>query len=196
MLFRSGGKLSLASPMLFACGFLSLFLIGGLTGIMLGAAPFDFQLQDTYFLIGHFHFVLIGGTLFGVFAGIHYWFPKMTGRMLSERLARWQFWLLYVGFLLTFGTMHISGVLGMPRRIYTYDADRGWALLNQLTTLGAIIQVPSFVLFVWNVFASLRYNVISRGHHLRSIWVVRALVLLVVASAAAAIAARLFGGWN
>jgi cytochrome c oxidase subunit 1 len=151
-----GGRISFASPMLFCIGFLSMFLIGGLTGIMLGAAPFDFQLQDTYFLIGHFHFVLIGGTLFGFFAGIHYWFPKMTGRMLSERLARWQFWLLYVGFLLTFGTMHISGVLGMPRRIYTYDADRGWALLNQLTTLGAIIQAPSFVLFVWNVFASLR----------------------------------------
>ena len=151
-----GGRISFASPMLFCIGFLSMFLIGGLTGIMLGAAPFDFQLQDTYFLIGHFHFVLIGGTLFGFFAGIHYWFPKMTGRMLSERLARWQFWLLYVGFILTFGTMHISGVLGMPRRIYTYDADRGWALLNQLTTLGAIIQAPSFVLFVCNVFASLR----------------------------------------
>jgi cytochrome c oxidase subunit 1 len=151
-----GGQISFASPMLFCIGFLSMFLIGGLTGIMLGAAPFDLQLQDTYFLIGHFHFVLIGGTLFGVFAGIHYWFPKMTGRMLSERLARWQFWLLYIGFLATFGTMHATGVLGMPRRIYTYDADRGWTLLNQLTTLGAIIQVPSFALFLWNVSASLR----------------------------------------
>src|SRR5216684_1056365 len=151
-----GGRISFASPMLFCMGFLSMFLIGGLTGIMLSAAPFNFQLTDSYFVIGHFHFVLIGGTLFGVFAGIHYWYPKVTGRMLSERLARWQFWLLYVGFLLTFGTMHISGVLGMPRRIYTYDADRGWALLNQLTTLGAIIQVPSFAIFVYNVFASLR----------------------------------------
>src|SRR6516164_2109079 len=151
-----GGRISFASPMLFCVGFLSMFLIGGLTGIMLGAAPFDYQLQDTYFLIGHFHFVLIGGTLFGVFAGIHYWFPKMTGRMLSERLARWQFWLVYVGFPPTLDTMTVSAVLGMPRRIYTCDADRGWALLNQLTTLGAIIQVPSFVLFVWNVFASLR----------------------------------------
>src|SRR6516162_982331 len=136
----------------------SMFLIGGLTGIMLGAAPFDFQLQDTYFLIGHFHFVLIGGTLLGVFAGLHYWYPKVTGRMLSERLARWQFWLLYVGFLLTFGTMHVSGVLGMPRRIYTYDADRGWALLNQLTTLGALIQVPSFAIFLYNVLWSLRHG--------------------------------------
>ena len=107
-----------------------MFLIGGLTGIMLAAAPFDFQLTDSYFVVGHFHWVLIGGTLFGIFAGIHYWYPKVTGRMLSERLARWQFWLLYVGFILTFGPMHISGMLGMPRRIYTYDADRGWALLE------------------------------------------------------------------
>ena len=117
-----GGRISFASPMLFCLGFLSMFLIGGLTGIMLGVAPFDFQLTDTYFVVGHFHWVLIGGTLFGVFAGIHYWYPKVTGRMLSERLARWQFWLLYVGFILTFGPMHIAGMLGMPRRIYTYDA--------------------------------------------------------------------------
>ena len=151
-----GGRLSFASPMLFCMGFLSMFLIGGLTGIMLGAAPFNFQLTDTYFVVGHFHFVLIGGTLFGVFAGIHYWFPKVTGRMLSERLARWQFWLLYVGFLLTFGPMHISGMIGMPRRIYTYEADRGWEFWNQLTTLGALIQVPSFAIFVYNVIVSLR----------------------------------------
>jgi cytochrome c oxidase subunit 1 len=151
-----GGRIWFASPMLFCMGFLSMFLIGGLTGIMLAAAPFNFQLTDTYFVVGHFHFVLIGGTLFGVFAGLHYWFPKVTGRMLSERLARWQFWLLYIGFILTFGPMHISGMLGMPRRIYTYDADRGWALLNQLTTLGAIIQASSFVIVLFNVFASLR----------------------------------------
>jgi cytochrome c oxidase subunit 1 len=135
-----------------------MFLIGGLTGIMLGAAPFDYQLQDTYFLVGHFHFVLIGGTLFGVMAGIHYWYPKVTGRMLSERLARWQFWLLFIGFILCFGTMHVSGVLGMPRRIYTYDADRGWALLNQITTFGAVLQGLSFVPFLYNLIASLRYG--------------------------------------
>jgi cytochrome c oxidase subunit 1 len=107
-------------------------------------------------LIGHFHFVLIGGTLFGVMAGFHYWYPKVTGRLLSERLARWQFWLLYVGFIVTFGTMHITGVLGMPRRIYTYEADRGWAFLNQLTTVGAVIQAASFAFFLYNLFASLR----------------------------------------
>jgi cytochrome c oxidase subunit I len=150
-----GGRLWFASPMLFAFGFLSMFLIGGLTGIMLAAAPFDFQLTDTYFVVGHFHWVLIGGTLFGVFAGIYYWYPKATGRMLSERLGKWHFWLLYIGFILTFGPMHFSGMLGMPRRIYTYEMDRGWTIWNQLSTLGALIQAPSFVIFVYNIVASL-----------------------------------------
>jgi cytochrome c oxidase subunit 1 len=150
-----GGRLNLASPMLFAFGFLSLFLIGGLTGIMLATVPFNFQLTDSYFVVGHFHWVLIGGTIFGTIAGIYYWYPKATGRMLSERLARWQFWLLYAGFLLTFGPMHISGMLGMPRRIYTYDAARGWAIWNQLSTLGAFLQAPSFALFVYNLVVSL-----------------------------------------
>ncbi|MHC5541872.1 cytochrome c oxidase subunit I [Singulisphaera rosea] len=150
-----GGRLVLASPMLFSFGFLSLFLIGGLTGIMLATVPFNFQLTDSYFVVGHFHWVLIGGTLFGTIAGIHYWYPKATGRMLSERIARWQFWLLYAGFILTFGPMHVAGMLGMPRRIYTYDIDRGWAIWNQLSTLGAFLQLPSFALFVYNLIASL-----------------------------------------
>ncbi len=151
-----GGRIRLASPMLFCVGFLSMFLIGGLTGIMLGAAPFDFQLSDSYFVVGHFHWVLIGGTLFGTFAGIYYWYPKVTGRMLSERLARWHFWLLYIGFILTFGPMHISGMMGMPRRIYTYDAGHGWEIWNQLSTLGALIQVPSYAILVYNLVVSLR----------------------------------------
>jgi cytochrome c oxidase subunit I len=150
-----GGRIWLASPMLFACGFLGMFLIGGLTGIMRAAAPFDFQVTDSYFVVGHFHWVLIGGTLFGVFAGLHYWYPKVTGRMLSERLARWQFWLLLIGFILTFGPMHIAGMLGMPRRIFTYQADRGWAIWNQLATLGALIQTPSYAIFIYNVISSL-----------------------------------------
>jgi len=150
-----GGRLWFASPMLFSAGFLSMFLIGGLTGIMLAAAPFNFQLTDTYFVVGHFHNVLIGGTIFGVFAGIHYWYPKATGRMLSERLAKWQFWLLFIGFILTFGPMHVVGMLGMPRRIYTYESDRGWAIWNQLSTLGALVQVPSFAIFAYNIVVSL-----------------------------------------
>ena len=156
-----GGRLRLASPMLFACGFLSMFVIGGLTGIWLAAAPLDFQFSDSYFVIGHFHFVLIGGTLFGIFAGIHYWYPKATGRMLSERLARWQFWLLLIGFILTFGPMHISGMLGMPRRIYSYEPGRGWTFWNQLTTIGAIIQTPSYLLFVINIFWSLKHGKVA-----------------------------------
>jgi cytochrome c oxidase subunit 1 len=150
-----GGRISLAAPMLFCCGFLSMFLIGGLTGIMLGAAPFDFQLSDTYFVVGHFHWVLIGGTLFGTFAGLYYWYPKVTGRMYSEGLARWHFWLLFIGFMLTFGPMHIAGMLGMPRRIFTYDANRGWDIWNQLATIGAFVQAPSYAIFVYNLIASL-----------------------------------------
>ncbi len=150
-----GGRLWFASPMLFSFGFLSMFLIGGLTGIMLALAPFDFQLSDSYFVVGHFHWVLIGGTLFGTFAGIHYWYPKVTGRMLNERLARWQFWLLYVGFILTFGPMHVSGMLGMPRRIFTYQPDRAWEVWNQMATIGAFVQAPSYLIFVYNIIASL-----------------------------------------
>ena len=151
-----GGRIRFDSPMLFASGFLSLFLIGGLTGIMLAAAPFNYQLSDSYFVVGHFHWVLIGGTIFGAFAGLHYWYPKATGRMLSERMARWQFWLLYIGFILTFGPMHVAGILGMPRRIYTYEVDRGWDIWNQVSTLGALIQAPSFAIFAYNVVTSLR----------------------------------------
>ncbi len=132
-----GGRVRFASPMLFACGFLSMFVIGGLTGIMLAAAPFDFQLSDSYFVVGHFHWVLIGGTLFGVFAGIHYWYPKVTGRMLSERLARWQFWLLFIGFILTFGPMHVSGHAGHAAADLHLRRRRGWEIWNQLTTIGA-----------------------------------------------------------
>src|SRR5262249_26247732 len=108
-----GGRIRFDAPMLYCFGFLSMFLIGGLTGVMLAVAPFALQVSVSYFVVGHFHWVLIGGTLFGTFAGIYYWYPKVTGRMLSERVARWQFWLLYVGFILTFGPMHIAGMLGM-----------------------------------------------------------------------------------
>jgi cytochrome c oxidase subunit 1 len=142
--------------MLFAFGFLSMFLIGGLTGIMLAAAPFDFQLSDSYFVVGHFHWVLIGGTLFGTIAGIYYWYPKVTGRMLSERLARWHFWLLYIGFMLTFGPMHVSGMLGMPRRIYTYGAETDWTFWNQMATFGALVQAPSYLIFIYNLLVSLK----------------------------------------
>ncbi len=151
-----GGKLRMASPLLFALGFLAMFLIGGLTGIMLAAVPIDWQVSDTYFVVGHFHYVLFGGSLFAIMAAYYYWFPKATGRMLSERLGRWHFWLMLIGFNLTFFPMHIAGLLGMPRRIYTYSADRGWTIWNQLATCGAFVLGLAFAVFFWNLFISLR----------------------------------------
>jgi len=150
-----GGRIRLATPMLFALGFLAMFVIGGLTGIMLACVPFDWQVTDSYFVVGHFHWVAFGGIVLAVMGGIYYWFPKVTGRMLSERLGRWHFWLLFLGFLLTFGPMHAAGLLGMPRRVYTYLPGRGWEIWNLLSTIGAVVLGVGFVVFFWNLFASL-----------------------------------------
>jgi cytochrome c oxidase subunit I len=151
-----GGKIRFATPMLFCIGFLFQFLCAGLTGIMLAASPFDWQLSDSYFVVAHFHYVLIGGLLFTIFAAIHYWFPKATGKMLSETLGRWHFWLLVIGFNLTFGPQHIAGILGMPRRIYTYAPGRGWELWNLLSSVGVAFQALAVLFFVWNVIRALR----------------------------------------
>jgi len=151
-----GGRWRMAAPMLFGLGFLSMFLIAGLTGIILAVVPIDYQLTDSYFVVAHFLWVIVGGILMGIFAGSYYWYPKVTGHMYSERLARWQFWLFFIGFLLTFGPMHISGILGMPRRIYTYPVDRGWEFWNQVSSFGAFLQAPSFVIFIWNILISLK----------------------------------------
>jgi len=151
-----GGKIRLATPMLFCIAFLFQFLIAGLTGIMLAVAPFDWQLSDSYFVVAHFHFVLVGSLLFTIFAGIYYWFPKVTGRMLSEKLGKWHFWLFFIGFHVTFDTMHVPGLLGMPRRIYTYEASRGWGTLNLVCTLGVAIQALGILCFVANILWSLR----------------------------------------
>jgi len=151
-----GGKLRFATPMLFCVGFLFQFLCAGLTGIMLAAVPFNWQLTDSYFVVAHFHYVLIGGLLFTIFAAIYYWFPKVTGRMLSETLGRWHFWLLVIGFNLTFGPQHIVGILGMPRRIYTYAPGRGWELWNLLSSIGVVFQGLAVLFFVWNVIRALR----------------------------------------
>jgi cytochrome c oxidase subunit 1 len=151
-----GGRLVLKTPMLFCCAFLFQFLVAGLTGIMLSVAPFNWQLTDSYFVVAHFHFVLVGSLLFTIFGAIYYWFPKVSGRMLSERLGRWHFWLLVVGFNLTFVTMHVPGILGMPRRIYTYQADRGWEVWNLVTSLGVPLQAIAVLIFVANVLVSLR----------------------------------------
>lgn len=151
-----GGRISLATPMLFCCGFLFQFLIAGLTGVMLGVAPFDWQLNNSYFVVGHFHYVLIGGLVFALFGGMYYWFPKATGRMPSDRLGKWHFWLFCLGFNITFIPMHFLGFLGMPRRIYTYAPGRGWESLNMLATIGVIFQIAGILCFVWNVISSLR----------------------------------------
>ena len=135
-----GGKIRFATPMLFCLAFLFQFLVAGLTGIMLASVPFDWQLSDSYFVVAHFHYVLLGALVMTIFGALYYWFPKATGRMLSERLGRWHFWLFVIGFHLTFDTMHIPGLLGMPRRIYTYEADRGWGIFNLVSTVGVVFQ--------------------------------------------------------
>lgn len=149
-----GGKLRLDTPMLFCCAFVFQWICAGLTGIMLGMVPFDWQLTDSYFVVAHFHYTLVGGLLFGIFGGIYYWFPKATGRMLDEKLGKWHFWLMVIGFNLTFLPQHMLGFLGMPRRIYTYAPGRGWELYNLLSSVGAFIQIPAILLFVWNVYRS------------------------------------------
>jgi cytochrome c oxidase subunit 1 len=149
-----GGKIHFTVSMMFAVGFLFQFLIAGLTGIMLAAAPFDWQLTGSYFVVAHFHYVLVGAILFMIFAAFYYWFPKMSGRMLSERLGRWHFWIFFIGFHLTFDFMHIPGLLGMPRRIYTYEADRGWQVWNMIISSGAIFQAIGILLFVYNMIWS------------------------------------------
>lgn len=151
-----GGRIHFATPMLFAAGFIAMFTFGGLTGVMLAVVPFDWQLSDSYFVVAHFHYVLFGGTVFGIFGGVFYWFPKATGRMLSERLGKWFFWFLFFGFNLTFLPMHISGILGMPRRIYMYQPDRGLELWNMLSSIGVFFQAIAIILFVWNIIRSLR----------------------------------------
>ncbi|MGZ8475443.1 MAG: cytochrome c oxidase subunit I [Candidatus Limnocylindria bacterium] len=149
------GKLTLATPMLFALGFLAMFLIGGISGVMLGQPPLDFHLQDTYFVVAHLHYVFFGGSVFGVFAAVYYWFPKMTGRMLNEPLGKVHFWLHFIGFNLTFYPHHQLGLSGMPRRIADYSPDAGWTILNLISTVGAFMIAISVLPFLINVVASL-----------------------------------------
>jgi cytochrome c oxidase subunit 1 len=153
-LFR--GKLTFATPLLFALGFLSMFLIGGINGAFSAAVPVDFALHDTYWVVAHLHYVLFGGSVFGVFAGVYFWFPKMTGRMLGEGLGKVQFVLMFIGFNLTFFPMHALGLAGMPRRIADYASDAGWNELNLAATVGGFLIAASVLPFLWNVFVSLR----------------------------------------
>lgn len=151
-----GGSIRFTTSMLFAIAFLVQFVIGGLTGVVFASPPLDWQLTDTYFVVAHFHYVLFGGSLFGVFAGLYYWFPKMSGRMLSEKLGRAHFWLTVIGFNLTFMVQHFVGMIGMPRRVYTYPDLPYWTLWNMLSTIGAFILGFSALVLVWNMAATLR----------------------------------------
>jgi len=149
------GKITLATPMLFSLGFLSMFLIGGISGVMLGQPPIDFHLQDTYFVVAHLHYVFFGGSVFGVFAAAYYWFPKMTGRKLNEPLGKVHFWIHFIGFNLTFFPHHQLGLSGMPRRIADYSPEAGWTILNLMSTVGAFMIAISVLPFLVNVVATL-----------------------------------------
>jgi cytochrome c oxidase subunit I+III len=155
------GRPRLRVPLLFVCGFILLFVLGGLTGVMLASVPLDLQMHDTYFVVAHFHYVLIGGAVFPLFGAFYYWFPKWTGRMLNESLGQWNFWTLFVGFNLTFFPMHILGLHGMTRRIYTYVAETGWGDLNLLATIGAGVIGLSVLLFIINIATALRRGVFA-----------------------------------
>ncbi|HMD30467.1 MAG TPA: cytochrome c oxidase subunit I [Candidatus Acidoferrales bacterium] len=149
-----GGKISFKAPMLFCIAFLFQFLIAGLTGIMLAAAPFDWQLGNSYFVVAHFHYVIVGAILFTIFAAFYYWFPKVSGHMYNEALAKLHFWLFLIGFHLTFDFMHVPGLLGMPRRIYTYEPGRGWDQWNLIVTIGVFFQIAGVLVFVTNLLWS------------------------------------------
>jgi cytochrome c oxidase subunit I len=149
------GKPVFRTPFLFLIGFIVLFVIGGVSGVMTAAVPFDWQLTDNYFIVAHLHYVLIGINVFPVFAALYYWLPKMTGRMLSERYGRWVFWLMFIGANLAFFPMHISGMLGMPRRVYTYQAGLGWDTINLIASIGAYVFALGVLLFLVDFFRSL-----------------------------------------
>jgi cytochrome c oxidase subunit I len=149
-----GGRIRFEVPMLFSIAFLFQWVIAGLTGIMLSVSVWDWQLHNSYFVVAHFHYVLVGAIVFMIFAALYYWYPKMTGRMLDDRLGKWHFWLMVIGFHLTFDVMHFPGLLGMPRQIYAYEPDRGWTLMNQIISVGGFIQAIAVLIFVYNLVHS------------------------------------------
>jgi len=151
-----GGDIVFTTPLLFAVGFLFTFVLGGVTGVMLAAAPIDFHVTDSYFVVAHMHYVLFGGSVFALYAGIYYWFPKFTGRTLHEGWGKWHFWLTLVGFHLTFMVQHVLGLEGMPRRVADYYPGDGFTFLNQVSTAGAFLLGASTFPFLWNVWRTLK----------------------------------------
>jgi cytochrome c oxidase subunit I len=156
-----GGSLRFTTAMKFAIGLVALFTIGGISGVSHASPPADLQQTDTYYIVAHFHYVLFGGSIMGIFAGIYHYFPKMFGRMMNERQGSWHFWLNFIAMNLTFFPMHFSGLLGMPRRIYTYDAGQGWETFNFISSIGAFMLVISTSIFVWNFFRSKTHGAIA-----------------------------------
>jgi cytochrome c oxidase subunit 1 len=155
------GTIEFKTPLLFSVGFISLFLIGGITGVFLAVFPVDWQLTDTYFVVAHFHYVLVGGSVFAIFAGIYYWFPKITGRILSESIGRWSFAIMYVGFTVTFLVQHSAGMEGMPRRVYEYPDVGNLALWNMISTIGSFMLGIGVLVTVWNVMRSLKKGTLA-----------------------------------
>ncbi|MBF6568650.1 MAG: cytochrome c oxidase subunit I [Candidatus Binataceae bacterium] len=151
-----GGRIRFTTSMMFAVGFLLMFTIGGLSGVSFAVVPLDWQLTDSYYLVAHLHYVLFGGSIFGIFAGIYYWFPKITGRMLSESWGKWHFWLTLIGFNMTFLIQHLLGMMGMPRRVWTYPALPDWAAFNLISTIGAFLLLLATLVFIWNLFISVQ----------------------------------------
>src|SRR5262245_11420444 len=150
------GSIRLQTPLYFAVGFVAMFIIGGISGITLASPPIDLQQTDSYYVVAHIYYVLFGGSIFGLFAGAYYWFPKITGRMYDERLGKLHFWLMLIAFNVTFFPMHIVGTEGMPRRYYTYEAGMGWDLWNLIETIGAFAMAFSILVCLWNLLISLR----------------------------------------
>ncbi|MDP9310646.1 MAG: cytochrome c oxidase subunit I [Chloroflexota bacterium] len=155
------GSLNFKTPLYFAVGFLFLFVIGGISGVMLALPPLDYQMTDSYFVVAHFHYVLFGGAIFALFGGFYYWWPKMFGRMLNERLGLWHFWLMFIGMNLTFMPMHYLGLIGMPRRVYTYEAGIGFDFWNMIETIGAFMIAVSVGIFIWNAIVSQRHGEVA-----------------------------------
>jgi len=152
------GRVRLDTPMLFAIGFLLIFLLGGISGVMVAVLPFDWQVTDSYFVVAHFHYVLNGAVVFPIFAALYFWLPKMTGRMLSERLGKISFWTMFIGFNVTFFPMHILGFLGMPRRVYTYDSGLGWSTLNLIISSFSVVFALGTLLTLYNIWWSSRHG--------------------------------------
>jgi cytochrome c oxidase subunit I+III len=156
-----GGRPVFKTPLLFVIAFIVTFVIGGLTGMMVASVPIDLQVHDSYFVVAHFHYVLIGGAVFPLLGAIYYWFPKVTGRLMDERLGRWHFWLAFLGFNAAFFPMHILGLNGMPRRVYTYPVESAWGGLNLFVSIAAFVFATSFVVLAWNMMRSLRLGEVA-----------------------------------